>query len=162
MEIYPLPAFHFTVMEFGNGALPADQEEVDASFQEIAGLTAEQTFEEVAEGGENRFVHRLPKAAKYNNLVLKRGLINAYSGLAMWFADTLASNLAVPIKTRDLQIQLLDESQSPVYAWSVYGCYPAKWDVAAFKSTDNRIAVETLELAFTYFDRQRAFGPARR
>ena len=30
-------------------------------------------IETVVEGGENRFVHRLPKPVKHPNLVLKRG-----------------------------------------------------------------------------------------
>jgi phage tail-like protein len=161
MEQYPLPAFYFSVSEFGD-ATPAEQDAIDASFQEVSGLTVEQTFEEVVEGGENRFVHRLPKAAKYKNLVLKRGVLNAQSGLAKWFADSLEGNLSRAIETKNLQIQLLDENGSPAFAWSVYGCYPAKWQVGSFNSGGNKIAVETLELAFTYFDRRKAFGPARR
>lgn len=160
MDQYPLPAFHFAVSEFG-GAMPAEQGEVDASFQEISGLTVEQTFEEVVEGGENRFIHRLPKPAKYKNLVLKRGILNEYSGLATWFSDTFEGSMAAPVETKNLQIQLLDESGMPAFAWSVYGCYPAKWELAQLNAQQNKIAVETLELAFTYFDRRKAFGPAR-
>lgn len=161
MDPYPLPAFHFTVSEFGSST-SANQADIDASFREISGLKIEQAFEEVVEGGENRFVHRLPKATSQGNLVLERGLINTYSGLATWFSDAFSSNFAVPIETKNLQVQLLDESQNPVYAWSVHGCYPAKWQVDPLNAVDNKIAIEKLELAFTYLDRQRAFGPARR
>ncbi len=46
----------------------------DAAFQEVGGLEAEIEVETVVEGGENRFVHRLPKPVKHPNLSLKRGL----------------------------------------------------------------------------------------
>jgi phage tail-like protein len=51
---YPLPAFYFKVSLdgiMGNGT----------SFQEVRGIGSELHTEEAAEGGENRFVHRLPK-----------------------------------------------------------------------------------------------------
>ena len=70
MAGYPPVGFHFRV-EFGlDGA--GDQ---DSRFQEVGGLSAELGTEELQEGGENRFVHRLPTLPKYGNLVLKRGLL---------------------------------------------------------------------------------------
>jgi hypothetical protein len=62
---YPLPAFYFKVITgLRLGA--------DTSFQEVRGIGSEIETEEVVEGGENRFVHRLPKAVKHPQLELKR------------------------------------------------------------------------------------------
>ena len=56
---YPLPAFHFQVT-FG-----ASDSGSDTSFQEVSGIGTELEVEPFAEGGENRFVHQLPKAVKH-------------------------------------------------------------------------------------------------
>jgi phage tail-like protein len=50
-------------------------EETDTRFQEVTGLTATVSTEDVEEGGQNRFVHKLPKGTSYDNLILKRGII---------------------------------------------------------------------------------------
>ncbi len=68
--MHDLPvSFHFKV-EFGNSS-----DDQDNRFQEVAGLSAEITTEEVREGGLNEYVHRLPTGTKYGNLVLKRGYL---------------------------------------------------------------------------------------
>lgn len=154
-EAYHPPAsFYFAVSVLQRTPQPNTQTDVDAAFQEVSGLTAEFGFEEVAEGGENRYIHRLPKAAKYPNLVLKRGLVNTTSELVSWFQSTLTSGLIVPIQPKNLEIQLLNEGGAPAVTWTVSNAYPAKWDIAALNSQDNKILVETMELAFAYFDRR--------
>ena len=47
----------------------------DVRFTEVGGLSLEVTTEEVAEGGENRFIQKYPGRVKYPELVLKRGLL---------------------------------------------------------------------------------------
>jgi phage tail-like protein len=64
-EGYPPAAFYFTVT-FGNGV-----QVPDASFSEVSGISLEMETEAVVEGGENRFVHQLPKGIKHPNLELK-------------------------------------------------------------------------------------------
>jgi phage tail-like protein len=151
---YPPTGFYFAVSVLQRTPQPNQQDDVDASFQEVSGLTAEFGFEEVTEGGENRYVHRLPKAAKYPNLVLKRGLVNTTSELVSWFSSTLTSGLNVPIQTKNLEIQLLDKNSAPLVTWSVSNAYPAKWEIAALNAQDNKILVETMELASSFFERR--------
>lgn len=151
---YPPAGFYFAVSVLQRTPQPNQQSDVDASFQEVSGLTAEFGFEEVAEGGENRYVHRLPKSVKYQNLVLKRGLVNTTSELVSWFSTTLTSGLIVPIQPKNLEIQLLDEAGAPAVTWMVSNAYPAKWDIAGLNALDSKILVETMELAFSHFDRR--------
>src|SRR3954469_6817444 len=67
---YPPPGFHFKV-EVPD--LPSNDD--DVRFTEVAGLSEEMGTEEVAEGGEKRFIQKFPTRAKYPELVLKRGLL---------------------------------------------------------------------------------------
>src|ERR1043165_3545360 len=48
-----------------------------AVFSEVSGLGIEMVVEEVEEGGNNGFVHRLPGRCKVSNLTLKRGITNS-------------------------------------------------------------------------------------
>ena len=69
---YPPGGFHFKVEFLGISGTSTDTEQ---RFQEVSGLSFEIETEELVEGGENRFAYKLPKRAKYPNLVLKRGLL---------------------------------------------------------------------------------------
>ena len=150
-EYYPPGAFYFGVEVRGaDGGQPSA---VDASFQEVSGLRAELTFEEVTEGGENRFAYRLPKATRYPNLVLKRGFVTKDSSLATWVTETIGTKLTVPIKTKTVQVTLYAPDGQPAAAWSFANAYPLRWELGALNSTENRVLVETFELSYAYFER---------
>ena len=147
---YPPVGFHFQV-DFG--FLNSDGD--DARFQEISGLNAEVGIEEITEGGENRFTHRLPTRGKYSNLVLKRGLF-LNSQLADWCKDAIEGQNISPTT---INISLLDEKGEPLgFNYSFIKAYPVKWSISDFKSMDNSIVVETLELAYNYFTRIKKDG----
>ena len=148
MAYYPPVGFHFKV-EFG--FLP--QESNDARFQEVGGIASELGIEEVAEGGENRFSHRLPVRAKYGNLVLKRGLF-VDSQLIDWCKDAIENFSFEPAT---VNVTLLNEKHEPLGdTYSFQRAWPVKWAVSDFKASDNSVVVETLELAYSYFTRIRA------
>jgi len=93
-QYYPPGAFHFTVKVIGSLTLGSVLPNIDASFQEVSGIQSAFEVEEVVEGGENRFAHRLTKPAKYSDLVLKRGIITRGSFLAEWVEQTIGSSHA--------------------------------------------------------------------
>ncbi len=142
-------AFHFTVSFTGNG--PAV---TDAAFQEINGLESGVDLESVTEGGENRFVHQLPKPAKRPNLKLKRGLTADSSGLVKWCKSTIENDFSEPIKPMDLLVSLLDEEGEALASWSVTRAYPVKWTLGGFDAMKNELAIETIELAYTTLQRK--------
>lgn len=150
---YPPPAFSFTVKIIGSASALAMLTDIDASFQEVSGIQAEFGIEEVPEGGENRFVHRLPRAARYSNLVLKRGVVTESSFLAEWVGQTVGSRLSIPILPQNVLVTLLDGSGIPLVAWGFANAYPVKWTVAPLDSMKNEILTETLELSYNYFER---------
>lgn len=141
-EPYDIPVvFHFKV-EVGGAA--ADQ---DVRFQEVTGLSAEVTTEELREGGLNEYVHRLPTGAKYGNLVLKRGFIDG-SEVTDWCRQAIESFSFEP---RDVTVQLLDEQHDPLLSWSFTGAYPVKWSLSDLKAQENALVIESMELAYRTF-----------
>ncbi|MDX1998905.1 MAG: phage tail protein [Thermoanaerobaculia bacterium] len=153
-DYYPPGAFYFGVYLIGAGALtyllPTS---VDASFQEVSGLEVKFDTEDVVEGGENRFVHHLPRPARYSNLVLKRGVVTTDSLLGEWVGLTIGSTLSLPIVTQNLLVVLYSESGLPSIAWGVVNAYPLRWQTDTLSSLDNKVLTETLEFSYNYFER---------
>lgn len=148
-DFKPPVAFHFTVAFQGS-----DPDIPDTAFQQVGGLEVEMTTEPLHEGGENRFVHNLPKQVSHRNLTLKRALTAADSGLVTWCKDTLEQGFGVPIKPQDLVISLLDEEAAPVATWAITNAFPVKWVTDGFDAMKNELAVETIELAYLSVERK--------
>ena len=145
---YPPVSFFFRV-DFSGAGGAADGKE--AGFQEVTGFNQELGIEEVVEGGENRFAHRLPTRAKFSNLVLKRGVL-VDSGVIKWIKDAIDNFVFDPV---DISVFLLDEAGDPLIKWVFTKCYPVKWSTSDLKAQDNAILVETLELAYQFFRREK-------
>ena len=63
--------FHFKVEFDALETSGSSSDDEDIRFQEVGGLTAEVSTEELREGGLNEYAHRIPTGAKYGNLVLR-------------------------------------------------------------------------------------------
>ena len=144
---YPLPAFYFSVAIAGTGQASQQNLASDASFSEISGLEATISTEDVREGGQNQFVHRLPTGTKYQNLVLKRGVVAQMSYLAEWASETIGSTFAKPITTKTLVVMLLGPDQNPRVAWNVRRAWPVRWDWGKLNAKGNEVLVEVIEFA---------------
>jgi phage tail-like protein len=144
---YPPAAFHFDLTIVSSPNAPWSKTEVDASFQEISGIDRELEVQALAEGGENRFAHQLPKRGKHPNLVLRRGIVSIESSLADWAEETIGADFSKPIKTRTLLVSLLSVKDTLI-VWTFTNAYPVKWSTAGFKAMDNSLAIETLEMAY--------------
>lgn len=139
---YPSPGFHFKVVFDGLDS----EAEIDTRFQEVSGLSVELTTEELVEGGENRFVYKLPVRSKFPNLVLKRGMTTTQaSPLVNWAKDAIYH---FQFKQCQVQVTLLNENHEPAAAWKFSGAYPVKMNISDLKAMDNSIVIETLELAY--------------
>ncbi len=143
---YSMPrSFHFSVEFQGVSGLKSN----DVKFQDVSGLIAELGVEEIKSGGENRFSHRLPTRARYQNLVLKRGMLTD-SGLIKWFTDAVENFSFTPAT---IVIKLLDPDHQPLQSWTFIKAWPVKWSISEFKANENTVVVETIELAYQYFRR---------
>lgn len=124
----------------------------DAAFKEVSGISKELGIEEVTGGGENRFKYRLPNVSSSQNLVLKRAIIPTGSKLITWCASTLDDGLAAAIQTKDVSVDLLDNEGKVLIKWTFYNAYPIKYAVSDLKSQESEILIETIELAYNYFN----------
>lgn len=133
--------FHFKVELAGASA------DSDVRFQEVSGLSAEVTTEELREGGLNGYAHRLPAGAKFGNLVLKRGFVRG-SEVARWIRRAVES---FEFEPKDVTVTLLDEAHEPLATWSFVRAWPVKWSLSDLKAQENALAVESMELAYASF-----------
>jgi len=143
----PPVAYAFRVVFAENGMKD------ETSFQEVSGIGGEMQVEEVVEGGETRFVHRLPTGVKFKPLVLKRGVAPATSALAKWCRSTLEGGLGRQVLTVPLTVYLLDEEGNPLRAWLFANAFPTQWEIGTFDAMNNAVAIETITLSYTYSTR---------
>lgn len=125
---------------------------MDAAFQEASGFSKELNVEEVVCGGQNRYKYRLPTTTTYQNLVLKRGVTLDTSLLIDWCQATLSTGLSLPITTKNILISLLNEEGQSCKSWTFVNAYPLKWSVSELNSEKNAVLIETIELAYLYFE----------
>jgi phage tail-like protein len=145
-NVYPPVAFYFRLSFSGASAA------TDASFKEVSGISMEMDTEEIAEGGNNNFKHRVPTSVKYSNLILKRGMVPKGSVVATWCMETFNDGLASYIKPKTIIVTLLNENGLPLKAWKFVNAWPVKWAVADLNSMNNDILIESLEFAYSYFE----------
>ncbi len=117
-------------------------------FTDVSGLTVEYEVKEYSEGGVNDFVHKLRGRAKYQNLVLTRGVTHE-KGLVEWFQACRDKT-----ERRDLTLTMLSPAGDPVRTWSFAGAFPVKWTGPDMKAGSSDFATETLEIAHQGFSEQ--------
>lgn len=139
----PPVGFHFKV-EFDLNGITQN----DFRFQEVSGLSLEMEEETVVEGGENRFVQKLPVRAKYSDLVLKRGMLND-SVVFKWCQQAIQNYDIEPVTIR---VKLLNEEHMPLKTYIFVNAWPKKWSISDLNAGTSEIIIETLELAYQYFE----------
>lgn len=140
-EYYPPWAFYYKV-EFS-----ISKARNDVRFQTVSGLSVEYDTEEYKEGGENRFVHKLPVRTKYADLVLKRGMVTD-SQVIEWCLAAFRERSFTPA---DVSVILMNEQGEPLRTWKVVHAIPRKWQVSDLSASESAIVVETMELSYRYF-----------
>ncbi|MEM8583167.1 MAG: phage tail protein [Bacteroidota bacterium] len=145
-EHSPPASFYFLVA--------IDDEEKPATFQEVTGISAQMETAQINEGGENQFVHKVPGGVRYENLVLKRGMIQIHSAFHQWCYQSLNGNPSQRIEPKGLRVDLIDaqsENNKVLMRWIFEKAYPTKWKVGQ-SSTDGEQIIESLEFAYTHFN----------
>lgn len=138
---YPPSSFYFRVVFERSSGIS------DVSFQEVSGIGSDIDIEPFVEGGENRYVHQLPKGVKHPKLVAKRGVAKKNSGLVEWCRSVL-EQFEMPIQPKALQVRLLNGSGDPIRSWAISGAYPVKWEIGTMNSTKNDVLIETIEFSY--------------
>lgn len=136
-----------------------------AGFAECTGLEMETKQFEYKEGGRNTHVLKFPEQTQQKNVVLKRGLTSSYE-LYDWYMDIAtgtfdhanqrpssqqqagtSSDAREQDINKRLSIALINAAGEVQKEWLLRRAFPVKWAGPDFKSTDNGVAFETIELA---------------
>lgn len=117
-------------------------------FTEISGLQVTVETEDVQEGGQNGFVHKLPGRMTWPNIVLKRG-ITQNDSLIEWLTKSSGEQFAAnrsSLARTTAAITLIGPAGKRLRAWEFEGAFPVKWTGPNFSVTSNEIAMEELEI----------------
>ena len=146
-EYYPPLGFHFRV-DFSLGDLDLG-DDTELRFQEVTGLRMALDEEPLEIGGLNNFALRLPKRAKFGDLVLKRGMLPD-TKLRPWFEAVFHTLITVPIPIR---VTLLNEQHDPLSSWMFHGAWPKSWEWGRFHAQEGKLMIETVTIAYQYMTR---------
>jgi phage tail-like protein len=105
------------------------------------GLGFEYATEEIKEGGNNAYSHRLPGQVKLQPIKLTRPVDKFTGVVATWIAS-----VGLLPRRANAVITVLDTNGTPVFVWRLAGVYPVKWTGPTFDVGSNTVAMETLEL----------------
>lgn len=136
--MFPLTKYHFKV-DWGGTRI---------GFTEVSGLEWEVQPIEYRDGWDPEFyMQKIPGMLKYSNVTLKRGSFQSDNEFYEWI-NTITLN---EIDKRPITISLLNEEHEPLFKWDLIDAWPTKLQVSDFKSDDNGIFINTLEVAVGKF-----------
>jgi phage tail-like protein len=126
---------------------------VIGTFTEVSGLAVQVEVEELAEGGQNAYTHRLLGRMKWPNLVLKRGITDT-DALFAWLSEcsgeglTRGGNKVVP---RNGKVSVLTANGTVLRSWEFTGAKPVKWTGPRLAASSRELAMEELEVCHNGF-----------
>jgi len=118
-------------------------------FMEVGGLQVDVEVEDIQEGGQNGYSHKLPGRMSWPNLTLKRGITQNDSLLA-WLNKSSGEGFAGnsnKLERTTAAITLLSANGKRLRSWEFDGAFPVKWTGPSFAAGSSEMAVEELEIA---------------
>ncbi len=129
----------------GHFLLRLDGVDTVGAFSEVNGLSATVDTEELVEGGQNEFVHRLPKALRWSNVTLTRG-VTAGNELFEWMTTCAGEQMKGKVIRREAAISVVNALYVPIRTWVLHEAYPVKWTGPTMSAKGRDIALESVEL----------------
>ena len=117
-------------------------------FMEVGGLQVEIAVEEIEEGGQNSFTHKLPGRMSWPNITLKRG-ITQNDSLLSWLTASSGEQFAANgnrLARKTAAITLLGPGGERLRAWEFDGAFPVRWTGPNFDVASTDMAIEELEI----------------
>ena len=120
-----------------------------AAFTEftLPSLTVE--TQDIKEGGQNTFAHKLPIRVTAGSATLKHGVSTDFE-LLKWYLDVLKGDMTAA--TRQITVVMYNETSIPLMTWTFRNAYPVKWTGPQFKTDNTTIAIEEIEFVHHGFD----------
>ena len=145
-------AFRFAVTLSRSGGGAAGAQLGDGGFQECSGLDIEMDVQELVEGGRNDGVVKRVGRAKFQPLVLKRGMFFAKPGeranaeLWTWLQSIVGGE--TPVTRYDGTVDVLDVGNDDIVArWQFDRGLPARLVGPQLNGRTGEIAIEELHIA---------------
>lgn len=117
-------------------------------FMGISGLEVTVAVEEIEEGGENSYVHKLPGRMTWPNITLKRG-ITQNDALLTWLNKSSGEQFSASgnkLTRSTAAITLIGPAGQRLRAWEFDGAFPIKWKGPDFDVASSEMALEELEI----------------
>ena len=118
------------------------------SFMEVSGLEVSVESEDVNEGGQNSFVHKLPGRMTWPNITLKRG-VTKQDALLKWLNESSGEKFAAnknKLTRKTAAITLLDRTGKRLMSWDFDDAFPVKWTGPSFATSSAEFPDEQLEI----------------
>jgi phage tail-like protein len=132
-----------------DGRLAKDRLAADGAFQECTGLEVDVDVQELLEGGRNDGVIRRVGRAKYQNIVLKRGMFHDESRVDAELWDWVQGVVSGtrPITRYDGLVEVMSVDDTVVARWAFERGIPAKITGPQLNAKTGEIAIEELHIA---------------
>jgi phage tail-like protein len=122
-------------------------------FRSVSGLSINVETEDVHEGGENGYAHKLLGRMTWSNLVFKRGITQGDS-LFEWINQVSGEGLATngnKVAKHTGAVTVIGYDGSRLRSWNLVGVLPVRWSGPTFDSESNTVLEEELEVAHEGF-----------
>ena len=122
------------------------------SFTEVTGLGVSIDVEELMEGGQNAYTHKLLGRMRWPNIVLKRGLTDSnalFTWLQNFSGDGFSKTNKVTPETGSISV--LTPKGEPFRTWSLVDVKPVKWTGPRLAASSRDLAIEELEVCHCGF-----------
>jgi phage tail-like protein len=133
-------AFRFTVVIEG---VPY------GAFTEFTLPSLQVETQEIKEGGQNAYVHKLPVRVTVGSATLRHGISRDLT-LLRWYLQVLNGDMQNA--TRQVAVVMYDSLHIPVAIWNFRNAYPVKWSGPTLKADNNSVAIEELEFVHHGFE----------
>ena len=144
---YPVPAYNYRV-GFFDGDFAQGKEATYIGFSQVTGLNIE--YEHVTYRNGLSFLSGFNVVRGMANPVkvtMKKGIIrNKHKDFLYRWLKSEDKFLFANSLTKDIIIDLCDESGAPVVRWLVKGAVPVRMEMPEFNASDNEVAIETMEV----------------
>jgi phage tail-like protein len=128
--------------------LEVDQVEIGV-FREVSGLQVTVDVQDLAEGGQNGFSHKLPSRMSWPNITFKRGLTQS-DALFDWLQKSSGEGFAGnnnQLTRRTGAVTVLDYEGNRLRAYDLIDVFPVRWKGPDFSVGSNAPLEEELEIA---------------
>ncbi|MBA3870550.1 MAG: phage tail protein [Chloroflexota bacterium] len=120
-----------------------------AAFTEFTLPTLTVETEEIKEGGQNSYSHKLPVRVTAGSATLRNGIASDLK-LLNWYMDMLKGDIAAA--TRQITVTMFDSSRAALMVWSFRQAYPIKWSGPSLKTDGTSVGIEEIEFVHHGFD----------